>query len=72
MGRRRGGGGWLEAPVDAGGAEIGDRDTVRVTVKGSTALPAQLLVALLLMAGGARLSSGSARVSGPVATYEVQ
>ena len=58
--------------MDAGGAEIGDRDTVRVTVKGSTALPAQLFLALLQMAGGARLPSGSARVSGPVASYKVR
>ena len=72
MDRRWGGAARLEAPVDASGAEIGDRDTVKVTVKGSTALPAQLLLALLLMAGGARLSSGSARVSGPVADHEVQ
>ena len=46
--------------VDAGGADIGDRDTVTVTVRGSTAVPAlplvgPLLLALLLLAGGARL-----------------
>ena len=46
--------------VDAGGADIGDQDTLTVTVRGSTAVPAlplvaQLLLALLLMAGGARL-----------------
>ena len=46
--------------VDAGGADIGDRDSLTVTVNGSTAVPAlplvgQLLLALLLMAGGARL-----------------
>ena len=46
--------------VDAGGADIGDRDTLTVTVRGATAVPAlplvgQLLLALLLMAGGARL-----------------
>ena len=46
--------------VDAGGADIGDRDSLTVTVRGSTAVPAlplagQLLLALLLMAGGARL-----------------
>ena len=46
--------------VDAGGADIGDRDTLTITVRGSTAVPAlplvgQLLLALLLMAGGARL-----------------
>ena len=44
----------------AGGADIGDRDSVTVTVSGSTAvaalpLLAQLLLALFLMAGGARL-----------------
>ena len=43
--------------VDAGGADIGDRDTLTVTVRGSTAVPAlplvaQLLLALLLMAVG--------------------
>ena len=46
--------------VDASGADIGDRDSLTVTVRGSTAVPAvplvgQLLLALLLMAGGARL-----------------
>ena len=46
--------------VDAGGADIGDRDSVIVTVNGSTAVPAlplmgQLLLALFMMAGGARL-----------------
>ena len=46
--------------VDAGGADIGDRDTLTVTVRGSTAVPAlplmgQLLLALFMMAGGARL-----------------
>ena len=44
----------------ANGATIGDRDSVTVTVSGSTAvaalpLLAQLLLALFLMAGGARL-----------------
>ena len=44
----------------ANGADIGDRDAVTVTVSGSTAvaalpLLAQLLLALFLMAGGARL-----------------
>ena len=44
----------------ASGADIGDGDTVSVTVNGSTAVPAlplvgQLLLALFLMAGGARL-----------------
>ena len=44
----------------ASGAEIGDRNTLEVTVRGSTAVPAlplvgQLLLALFLMAGGARL-----------------
>ena len=43
--------------VDAGGADIGDQDTLTVTVRGSTAVPAlplfgQLLLALLLMAVG--------------------
>ena len=46
--------------VDAGGADIGDRDTVTVTVRGSTAVPAlplvgQLLLTLLLMAVAGRL-----------------
>ena len=46
--------------VDAGGADIGDADTLTVTVRGATAVAAlplvgQLLLALLLMAGGARL-----------------
>ena len=44
----------------ANGADIGDRDSLTVTVSGSTAvaalpLLAQLLLALFLMAGGARL-----------------
>ena len=44
----------------ANGAGIGDRDSVMVTVNGSTAVAAlplvgQLLLALFLMAGGARL-----------------
>ena len=44
----------------ANGADIGDGDTVSVTVNGSTAVPAlpllgQLLLALFLMAGGSRL-----------------
>ena len=44
----------------ANGADIGDRDSVTVTVTGSTAVAAlpllgQLLLALFLMAGGARL-----------------
>ena len=44
----------------ANGADIGDRDSVMVTVNGSTAVAAlplvgQLLLALFLMAGGARL-----------------
>ena len=48
--------------VDAGGADIGDQDTLLVTVRGSTAVPAlsvvgQLLLALLLMAGGGWLQS---------------
>ena len=46
--------------VDAGGADIGEEDTLLVTVRGSTAVPAlplvgQLLLALLLMAVAARL-----------------
>ena len=46
--------------VDAGGADIGDQDTLTVTVRGSTAVPAlplvgQLLLALLLTAAAARL-----------------
>ena len=46
--------------VDAGAADISDRDTLTVTVNGSTAVPAlplvgQLLLALLLMSGGVRL-----------------
>ena len=46
--------------TDASGALIGDPGTVTVTVVGSTAVPvlplfAQLLLALLLMVGGARL-----------------
>ena len=49
--------------VDAGGADIGDRDTLTVTVRGSTAVPAipvvgQLLLALALLAAGARLRGG--------------
>ena len=48
--------------VDAGGADIGDQDTLTVTVRGSTAVPAlplvgQLLLALALIAGGSRLRS---------------
>ena len=44
----------------ASGANIGERDSLMVTVNGSTAVPAlplvgQLLLALFLMAGGARL-----------------
>ena len=46
--------------TNGNGAEIGDPDTVTVTVNGSTAVPAlplfgQLLLALFLMVGGARL-----------------
>ena len=46
--------------TDVGGANIGDPRAVTVTVVGSTAVPvlplfAQLLLALLLMVGGARL-----------------
>ena len=45
--------------IDAGGADVGDRDSVTVTVRGSTAVPAlplvaQLLLALALLAAGAR------------------
>ena len=46
--------------VDASGADIGDRDSVTVTVRGSTAVTAlplvgRLLLGLFMMAGGARL-----------------
>ena len=46
--------------ISASGANIGDGDSVSVTVNGSTAVPAlpllgQLLLGLFLMAGGARL-----------------
>ena len=46
--------------MSANGANVGDRDSVSVTVMGSTAVAAlpllgQLLLALFLMAGGARL-----------------
>ena len=46
--------------TDGNGAEIGEDDSVTVTVRGSTAVPAlpliaQLLLALFLMAGGSRL-----------------
>ena len=46
--------------MSANGADIGDRDSVMVTIMGSTAVAAlpllgQLLLALFLMAGGARL-----------------
>ena len=46
--------------TDASGADIGDPSTVTVTVVGSTAVPVlplvgQLILALLLMVGGARL-----------------
>ena len=46
--------------TDASGATIGDDNTVSVTVRGSTSVPAlpliaQLLLALFLMAGGSRL-----------------
>jgi hypothetical protein len=48
------------APADGAGADIGDRDTLTVTVRGFTAVPAlalvgQLLLALLVLAAGARL-----------------
>ena len=46
--------------VDADGADIGDRDTLTVTVRGSTAVPVlpivgQLLLAVLLVVAGASL-----------------
>ena len=46
--------------VDAGGADIGDQDSVTVIVRGSTAVPVlpiigQLLLTVLLLAGGLRL-----------------
>ena len=46
--------------VDAGGADIGDRDSLTVTVRGSTAVPAlplfgQLLLVVALAVAGARL-----------------
>ena len=46
--------------VDANGADIGDEDTLTVTVRGSTAVPVlptigQLLLTVLLLAGGLRL-----------------
>ena len=46
--------------IDAGGADIGDQDTLTVTVRGSTAVPVlptigQLLLTVLLLAGGLRL-----------------
>ena len=54
------------AIVDADGADIGDPDTLTVTVRGSTAVPAlplvgQLLLALALLAGGARLCMADGR-----------
>ena len=61
----------------AAGADIGDRDTLTVTVRGSTAVPAlplvgQLLLALLLMAGGARLRNGRRGLYGPVVNKNVR
>ena len=54
--------------VDASGAEIGDRDTLTVTVRGSTAVPVlptigQLLLTVLLLAGGLRLHSTRTRTA---------
>ena len=54
--------------VDAGGAEIGDADTLTVTVRGSTAVPVlptigQLLLTVLLLAGGLRLHSTRTRTA---------
>ena len=54
--------------TDASGANIGDPRTVTVTVVGSTAVPVlplvgQLLLALLLTAGGARFVSAAAAVA---------
>ena len=54
--------------VDAGGADIGDRDTLTVTVRGSTAVPVlptigQLLLTVLLLAGGLRLHSTRTRTA---------
>ena len=54
--------------VDASGADIGDRDTLTVTVRGSTAVPVlptigQLLLTVLLLAGGLRLHSTRTRTA---------
>ena len=54
--------------MDAGGADIGDRDTLTVTVRGSTAVPVlptigQLLLTVLLLAGGLRLHSTRTRTA---------
>ncbi len=54
--------------VDAGGADIGDRDSLTVTVRGSTAVPVlptigQLLLTVLLLAGGLRLHSTRTRTA---------
>ena len=54
--------------VDAGGADIGDQDTLTVTVRGSTAVPVlptigQLLLTVLLLAGGLRLHSTRTRTA---------
>ena len=54
--------------IDAGGADIGDQDTLTVTVRGSTAVPVlptigQLLLTVLLLAGGLRLHSTRTRTA---------
>ena len=54
--------------VDASGADIGDQDTLTVTVRGSTAVPVlptigQLLLTVLLLAGGLRLHSTRTRTA---------
>ena len=54
--------------VDAGGADIGEEDTLTVTVRGSTAVPVlptigQLLLTVLLLAGGLRLHSTRTRTA---------
>ena len=51
--------------VDANGADIGDRDTLTVTVRGSTAVPALPLVGQLLPGGapGSRRCKAGGRAS---------
>ena len=61
--------------VDANGADIGNRDSVTVTVRGSTAVPAlplvgQLLLALLLMAVGG--ATGISRAQSRTETAPIQ